>query len=236
MMTNSTLIDDPDFAPGRPPKAKGVNPLIQAELVDGEKLVWVGQPRLNPSAGALPAGVLFCCLVIGGFVGLLGCALVLVGLFDQPSVMGGPLIVGCFLGMVSLVILWVGFHDLIGLFPAVTDPLRAWYRRQDRETHYALTDRRVILWEPAWFGRVVQVRSIRANELSGMKRLQREDGSGVLFLENMARLPSEQTGLVTLAHLRGIGEQTGLVTLAHLRGIDDVRHVEALIRATLFAD
>jgi len=235
-----TLIDDPDFAPGGSLKAKGINPMIQAELADGEKLIWVGQPRQNRSPGSPPTSFRISCLLIGVIVGLIGLFSLLIGLFDRADLQVEPFLLGLFLVAISLVVVVAGFSDRISGFFTETGihlpfgSIGTWFDRRTRDTWYALTDRRVILSEPALFGRVVQVRSIRANELSGMKRLQREDGSGALFLEIMARLPSEQTGLVIMAGLPS--GQTGLVTLVHLRGIEDVRSVEALIRATLFAD
>ena len=226
-MTNSTLLDDPDFAPAGSAHAKAIDPVIQAELADGERLVWVGHPRRNPAAGALPPIFRGLCLFTGGMVGLLGMSCVLIGLFDQPGVIVGVVMFGLCLGMISLVILVVGLRDLLGvLLPgtailAAPDPIQRWFERRARATRYALTDRRIILWEPAGYNDV-RVRSLRRKDLSGISRTQRADGSGDLFLEVMAHSV--------------VDGSSAPVPLGSLRKISEVRAVEVLIRATLFDD
>lgn len=91
---------------------------------------------------------------------------------------------------------------------------------QARATSYAVTDRRVILREPLPLGKV-RVRSVRPGDLGGMSRTERPDGSADIVLEIMGRLPDGDDGPIALARLRRIA---------------GAREVEALIRATLFAD
>ena len=94
-----------------------------------------------------------------------------------------------------------------------------WLSQLSQETCYALTDQRIILWEPAG-ARTLSIRSWRPADVSGLSRTQTEDGSGDVILE-------------IIAPHRG---KVGPVALGRLRGIDRVREVEALIRSTLLPD
>lgn len=226
----SSMLDDPDFAPAGASREKAIHPIIRDELADGERLVWVGQPRRPSGRRPLPAYYRFVFLVLGFTLGAIGFTAVLLGLFDQLFVQSGAILIGVASSLMGLGLMGLGLRDLIGLSPSAdgsrpsVDPLRNWFdRRYDRRienTCYALTDRRIILCEPAGFGNL-KVRSLRPGDFTGISRTQRPDGSGGISLEIMAVQP---TGI------------SGPVPLGSLCGIDDVRAVEALIRATLFED
>ena len=111
---------------------------------------------------------------------------------------------------------------LIGLIGVSFLGLGTWLRSRPRHpvTVYALTDRRVIIRQPVLFGQV-QVRSFRAQDLSRTSRIERADGSGMILLEGVGRLPN--------------GVQAP-VQLACLAGLEGVRDVEAQIRAALLPD
>ena len=85
-----------------------------------------------------------------------------------------------------------------------------------RNTCYAVTNRRAIIWEPGWFGRK-QVRSYTAAGLGSMMRLERKDGTGDLIFEQLTTNNSE-------------GPST---TSRGFKAISQVRDVENLIRNTL---
>jgi hypothetical protein len=100
----------------------------------------------------------------------------------------------------------------------LTSPI--WMGRRALRTCYALTNRRVIVWEPGWFGGV-QVRSYRPPELGSMTRNQRSDGSGdLIFREFTTFGPNGRRN----------------VTRHGLMAIERVQEVEALIRSTLLHD
>ena len=96
---------------------------------------------------------------------------------------------------------------------------RAWLRILARKTVYALTNRRVIVWQPSWFGRVT-AQSFTASGLNQMFRMERPDGAGDLVFQ----VP------VTAFRANSQPERRGFVA------IDNVREVEELVRKTLLVD
>ncbi len=183
-----------------------IDPAVSSELADrvaneleaDERLLWVGQPRLDlatrPAFFLVPFGIVF-----AGFAVLW---MVLAG------AMTGGLMAPCALPFIA-----VG----IGL---IASPV--WLRSQARKTLYALTNRRAIIWEPAWFG-ATTVRNYTAAGLGHMSRTERADGSGDLVFEEITTYGSNNNGTSSRTTRRGF------------LSIDKVREVEELVRRTLLS-
>ena len=159
---------------------------------------------------------------------LLGLAPIAAHVFDPIRNSAGNLVFGSLIISAGLGLVGLAVWDLIlARFPgplavSLPDPLRRRYEWREQNTYDALTDRRVILWEPApTFWRSVQVRSIRARDLSGTSRTQRADGSGDVSLEVVGAQ---------------INEVSGPRTLGRLRRLEKVREVDVLVRASLLPD
>ena len=175
----------------------GLAERVAAELAPDEKLVWAGQPRLGlavrPAFFLVPFGVVFT-------------GIALVWVLAAGAITGG-LMAPCGLPFIA-----VG----LGL---IASP--RWLRWQARNTVYALTDRRAMVWQPGWFGGVT-VRSYTAAGLGRMSRVERADGSGDLVFEEFYTYSyTSRSG--TTAHLNRRG-------FLH---VDQVRDVEDLIRQAL---
>ena len=186
--------------------------MVRGELAGDEKLVWVGQP--------LPGRMTMAAIPISIF-GIFFTGFAIVWMVMALAIAGG--------GMVAVTGrpafgLGGGVFALFGLpFLAVglgmlTSPI--WAGRRALRTCYALTDRRVIVWNPGWFGGV-QVRSYRPQELGSITRNQRGDGSGdLIFREFTTFGPNGRRN----------------VTRDGLMAVENVKEVEALIRSTLLHD
>ena len=183
------------FEPSLPPELER---RVADELAPGERLVWTGQPR--PDLAMRPAG----CLVPFGIV---------FAVFAVFWMVGATVVTGGFLAPCGLPFLGVGIA-------LIASP--AWLRRQARNTVYALTDRRALVWEPGWFGSVT-VRSYTAAGLGHMSRSERADGGGDLVFEEFSTTNYSNDGPRSYTTRRGF------------LGIDRVRAVEELVRQTLLS-
>jgi hypothetical protein len=185
---------------------------VRSELGDGERLLWVGQPRPGRFArSAIPivlfgipwtafalfwmataSGVWF-----GGFKGAggVGALFACFPLFGLPFVLVG-------LGMLS-------------------SPYWLW--RRAKRTCYALTDRRAILWQAGWFGSV-EVRSYSPAELTRISRTEHADGSGDLVFEEVLSLGRDSDG-----------HRTTRTTRHGFMAISNVREIEELLRKALLS-
>jgi hypothetical protein len=167
---------------------------VAGELSPDERLVWIGQPRLDlavrPAYFLVPFGVFFTGFAL---VWIVVATLITFGIMAP-----------CGLPFVA-----VG----VGL---IVSPL--WLRAIARKTVYALSDRRAIIWQPSWFGRVT-VQSFTAAGLGQMSRTERQDGTGDLVFQ---------------VYTTGFGEDAQTVRRGFM-GIDRVRDVEQLVRNTLQA-
>jgi hypothetical protein len=187
---------------------------IENELAAGEKAYWIGQP--NPRAYARGAigmvifgipwtgfALFWTFMASGGFWGLFG---------DkkwEPGSESGPFkyFNVCF-GLFGVPFI------LIGLF-LLSSPI--WMRRKARKTVYAVTDKRVVIFEAGYFGSY-KVASYGPDRLGAIERVQRADGSGDLIIERREWRDSDGDRRTT---------RNGLM------GIADVRRVEELIRKHL---
>jgi len=142
---------------------------VAAELAPDERLLWVGQPRLDlatrPAFFLVPFGVVFAGFALVWMVGAV--------------LLTGGLLAPCGLPFIAV---GIGF---------IASPV--WLRRRARKTLYALTDRRAIVWEPGWFG-AIAVRSYTAAGLGRMSRTERSDGSGDLVFEEILTISSTSEG------------------------------------------
>ncbi len=194
--------------------AADLNDRVRSELRDGERLLWVGQPRPGRFARqALPivlfgipwtafalfwmagaSGVLFGDFGVGR--GAFGAFRILFPLFGLPFVLIG-------LGMLS-------------------SPF--WLRRRAKRTCYALTDRRAILWEAGWFGSF-EVRSYGPAELQKIRRVEYPDRGGDLVFEEVITIGRDTDG-----------DRTTNVKRRGFMGIDQVREIEEMLRKALLPD
>src|SRR5437660_832775 len=155
----------------------GIDPNLSSELATrvaneldaGERLVWAGQPRVDLAMRSafllVPFGVVFT-----------GFALIWILV---AGVMSAGLMVPCGLPFVAVGIL------------LMASPV--WLRRRARQTIYALTDRRAIVWEPGWLG-AATVRNYTAAGLARMSRTERADGSGDLVFEEFTTVSGGTNG------------------------------------------
>jgi hypothetical protein len=180
---------------------------VQAELAPGEKLIWVGQPLASRFlVWSIPMVLMG--LFVTGFA---------IFWISMAVSMGAPF----FFPIFGLIFVVVG----AGL---VTSPF--WMMRRARNTCYALTDRRAIVWEAGWFG-TVSVYSYTPNALGRMIRRERGDGSGDLVFEEVVSVGSSY-----VSHgARGGGswQTRTTITPRGFLAIPRVREVEDLIRRTL---
>jgi hypothetical protein len=171
---------------------------VDAELAPGEKLIWVGQPRpdlvMRAAFFLVPFGIVFA-----------GFALVWILI---AGLLSGGLMVPCGLPFLAVGIL------------LVASPV--WLRRRARNTFYALTDRRAIVWEPGWRGSFT-VRNYTGAGLGHMARTERSDGSGDLVFEEFTTVNRSSNGTSSSTTRRGF------------LAIDKVREVEDLVRRTLLS-
>jgi hypothetical protein len=171
---------------------------VAAELAGDERLLWIGQPRpdlaTRPALFLVPFGVVFAAFAVVWMVG--------------AGLMSAGIMTPCGLPFLA-----------IGI-ALVASP--AWLRSRARNTLYALTDRRAIIWEPGWFGSLT-VRNYTAAGLGRMSRTERSDGSGDLVFEEITTINSSSNSTTTQITRRGF------------LCIDKVREVEDLVRRTLLS-
>jgi hypothetical protein len=163
---------------------------VAKELSPDERLIWLGQPRLDlavqPAYFLLPFGIAF----TGGGVIWVVAALV----------MAPGLVVLCGLPVMAI-------GAILLLSPV-------WLRAVARNTVYALSDRRAIVWRSHWFGRPTVV-SFTASAMGQMFRWERPDGSGDLVFQ--------------------VYKSDGDTITRGFKRLERVRDVEELVRATLLA-
>ncbi len=174
---------------------------LRGELRSGETLIWAGAPI--PWAFAregLPIALFG--LVFGGFAAFW----IVAAAFITSAGPGRAGIGSCF-PLFGLPFLAVG----LGL---VASPLFGYLRA--RGTLYAITDRRVLLFEGGTWGGLT-IRTYRGEDLGALRRVERSDGSGDLVIEEGAR----------------VGPAGVAARRCALQAVPRVREVEALLRRTL---
>jgi hypothetical protein len=182
---------------------------VRAELQDGERLVWLGQPRLDLYSRATG-----CLVIFGIFFTLFALVWVAMALGIGFAVFEGAPGRAGVAGVLPAIFSVCGLpFGLVGIV-MLTSPL--WYKKLGARVVYGLTDRRAILWEPRLFGGAT-VRSFTASGLGQMTRVENADGSGSLVFSEYTTYDGEN-------YRR---HQNGFLY------IDNVRGVEALVRETL---
>jgi hypothetical protein len=178
---------------------------VRAELHDGERLLWVGQPRarwFSPEAGtAVIFGSVFTAFAL--FWTYMAAWIVWSG---EPGKNDPGIAVRVCFPSFGL------FFVLIGL-GLLSTPF--WLRRKAKQTCYALTDRRAILFEGGSLGGF-SVRSYGPHDLKALERVEYPDGSGDLVFAGSRR-----------------GRRRVRTDSPGFMRIDNVREVEALLRQTL---
>lgn len=186
---------------------------VRSEMGDGERLLWVGQPRPGRFARqAIP-------IVLFGIPWTAFAVFWIAGASSFPfggfGGNGGP---GGFGAILSFFPLFGVPFVLIGL-GMLSSPF--WLRWQAKRTCYALTDRRAILWEAGKFGSV-SVRSYGPEALDKTYRTEHADGCGDLVFEEVITVGRDSDG-----------DRTTTTTRHGFMAIGNVREVERLLRRTL---
>jgi len=163
---------------------------VAGELSPGERVVWLGQPRVDLAIRAAYF------LVPIGFL-MTGFALVwmLVAIFAT-----GGLAAPC------------GLPFMVIGIAMLASPLRL--RSMAQQTVYVLTDRRAIIWGLGWFGRVV-VQSVTPAGMGQMSRVERQDGAGDLIFQIYTTGAGEDSRTVRRGFL-GINEVRQVEALVRL--------------------
>jgi hypothetical protein len=186
---------------------------IQSELDSGERLLWAAQPDprrfARGSIGLVLFGIPWTAFAVfwifmasGGLWGLFH------GGMDFPRDKGAFQVISICFPLFGLPFVLIGLALLSSPY---------WARKKAKRTAYAVTDRRVILFE-AGFRNAMTVRTYLPPQLQRMTRTERPDGSGDLILEEYTWRDSDGD--------RRHGRHG-------LYAIPRVRDVEDLIRTTL---
>lgn len=145
--------------------------LIEAELQEGEQIVWIGRPIPHRfGMRSLPIvlfGIPWTAFALFWMAGAAGFKIPdFKHDFDLFPMFGVPFVL-------------VGFGMLSSPF---------WMMRKARNTVYLLTDRRAILFDG---GFSTTIRSFRPDRLTDLRRVQRPDGSGDLVFERRSSFGGE---------------------------------------------
>src|SRR5262245_2312532 len=127
-----------------------VRTVVENELTDDEKILWLGRPSRNPEVHPRKTGL----LVLG--LGFLAIAVVVAAssFFAAGGVSAFPLV---FAGA-------LGLFGLIFLLPTLADPTRTC------RSCYVVTNRRAMLVEPSVWARGPRATSYHPHQLLGLER------------------------------------------------------------------
>jgi hypothetical protein len=179
---------------------------VQGELDQDEQLLWIGQPQPGRMARkAIP-------LMIFG-IPFTAFALFWMTMASGILFVGGNADFGPGIFLLCFPLFGIPFV-VVGL-GLLTAPF--WAYRNAGRTCYAVTSKRVILWEAGWFGSIT-VRSYLPPELTKIFRREHSDGTGDLIFEEYYTY-----GRRGRSHLNHRG----------FLAIERVREIEELIRKTL---
>ncbi len=204
-----------------PPLPMDAQRRIDGELSPGETLLWAGQPSPGRVArqGIIPmlfgipftAFALFWTAAAGGFAFLAGGA--------AQSFSGGN---GAFAAPFLLFPLF-GLIFVVAGVGLLLSPL--WLSLGAKRTLYAVTNKRVIVWNGRVFGGVT-VRSLSPAQLGDRARTEAGDGSGDLVFPRAATLSTYQDTDST----NGFSQTRTRVTQCGFFGIPQVKQVDDLLR------
>ena len=145
--------------------------VFQPELLRDEEILWTGQPKVKVFALAdillIPFSFLWCGIVF---------------VFAAAALFSGEVIVILF----AAVFLILGLFVLIGRF--------IWKIKRRRNTFYAVTNKRVLVFMDVW---TKDVQAVFIESIPVINRLIRSNGSGTIKFGNMSFLGSlnESTGM-----------------------------------------
>ncbi len=189
---------------------------VRSELRQGEKLLWVGQPRPGRLARqAWPIvlfGIPWTAFALFWMAGAAG-MLFMAGGAQQPQGNNGFDIIRFVFPLFGLPFVLVGFGMLSSPY---------WLMRRARKTCYAVTTQRAIIWQAGWFGSM-EIRSFAPAELNRMRRVEYANGEGDLIFED----------LLTMAHFERSKHQTNM--RSGFMGISNVKKSEELITKALLS-
>ncbi|MDQ2800685.1 MAG: hypothetical protein M3Y13_13735, partial [Armatimonadota bacterium] len=157
---------------------------IDDEVEAGETLRWAGQPdrgrMARRGAGWVLAGVIYILLALA-WIGMTGGIRSMIGRPARPVTSGNPFapvpitLHVPFLGLLGIPLVLAGVGMMLG-------PL--WLSLKATRTAYAVTDRRVLLFEGGlWRG--MTIRTLGAAQIGDRSRTQRDDGSGDLVFNRL---------------------------------------------------
>ena len=183
---------------------------VRSELRDGERLLWVGQPRPawfpRESLPVMLFGIPFTAFSIFWMVAATGI------LFGDTDGKGPTLAFRILFPLFGLPFVLIGLWMVLAPY---------WHRRKAKRSCYALTDRRAILWEAGSF-RSVAVRTYGPDDLSKVYRVEYGNGRGDLVFEEIHRQRRSSKG-----------RRWTSVTRHGFLDVDNVRGVEELLRKVL---
>jgi hypothetical protein len=185
---------------------------IKGELDPGEPLHWAGRPILEPQ----PIGRRTINAVIAGIFLLLLAVVCLAGAYRFRHREVGGIVVAAVIALVA------DFFIVLALFNGASE--RKARRESLEETTYALTDRRVIVWQPvrmlwgSWQpgapSTAIQVASHPRSAIREIHRVEYPDGSGDI-------------------QIRCVDDEGSWNSTSLISRVADVRRVERLIRDAL---
>lgn len=182
---------------------------VQSELESGEQLLWTGRPRAGrlilESIPLVLFGIPWTAFTIF-FISMVTFSVMQDGNKKEPV-----------LGLYSFLLLLFGVpFVLVGLW-MLSSPL--WMYRQIKQICYAITNRRVILWDPNSFWGAMYIRSYVPRQLASLLRTERADGSGDLIFEEQ--------------YYQTRGQHKPRAQRIGFMAIDNVRTVDELVRKAL---
>lgn len=187
---------------------------VRSELRQGEKLLWVGQPRPGRMARqALPivlfgipwtAFALFWMAMASG---------ILIWGDPQPVADQGFQLFRWFFPLFGLPFVLLGLGMLSSPY---------WLMRRARKTCYAVTTQRAIIWQAGWFGSM-EIRSYAPVELNKIRRVEYSNGEGDLIFED----------LITVTRFERSSHQNNMKS--GFMGISNVKVIEELITKALLS-
>jgi hypothetical protein len=184
--------------------------LINQELVEGEQIIWVGQPV--PKKFARRAILLVILALPPTFLGFAWIVFYIALLLANPEPDGSNVPSICMSSM--------GLAPFLSGLAGISLPY--WLYRQAKRSCYAITNSRAIIWNAKLFGGY-SVRSFQPKQLKKCYRVEYSDGSGDLLLEEASLMVAERQGIFS--------------SYPHsFLGIAKVREVELLLKKTLLKD
>ena len=185
--------------------SEGLADWVKPELLPEERLLWAGRPidgKIDIPLFDLPPAFIFAL-----FSTVIACC---VGIYVTNR---DPILPSGFWATVYLISLISTLTALISGVRLAMDLIsRLGVRQQIARQSYAITDRRVIVWQPKHRSRGVEIRSLARGRLGSVRRVQHPDGSGDVLFRSLDHATPQTEGFFR---------------------IPDVRHVEEILREAM---